>query len=705
MNIFVDHDPGTDRLIMRYHYSRDLPEFMARLPGATLKVKGKDPHPEEIYYVMKASYDNALAIRRVFGSGVEMTLAAKIWGSKQKRETGLLRSLSVAEDADLKLMPELLPELYELIDSGRTVTIKNEPKPGADEEGKPRPYQKADIAFMAARKNSGNYNHPGLGKTNEVIGAIAESGKLYGQNLVACPVISKETVWKHEWESWVRDVPILITPEGREPRQAMLQHAADLSLAGEPFTLVVNPAMIKYRSEFTRCEMHEGDLCLECGYGQGVSHRDATGHRYRRGKPARVHALRSCDECVERLIPEYDLLFDLDWDWIVLDEVQKMGVYDMSSMTYKALAKLPHEHSVQLSGTPFAGKALNVYHLLHLIEPKMFSNKSDFANQWLNVQSNNNPFAQKASHGRAVTIGELKSCHRHPTLLSDENVDCDLCDEIRQPFYNMLSSHVVRRTKKEYLTSLPDKQHQHLWVEMTPAQHKQYTEFEDEAEVMIDEFEVGAVGVLAEYARLKQFSNAVQTVEIIEEATLEHPMKYKLHPTEDSPKLPAIWEIIEDLGIPKREPVDGKFEQLVIYSESVEMIKMVTGWLQKKGVHVEMLIGATSAKNRTRLQREFQAEGGLSVLCLSTKAAGISINLDRASTGIFLDETWNPDDQEQAEDRCHRGSRVHQVRMIYIRTKGTIQEDIRKHVGKKDNVNKTVLSFRRKRLQERKGQS
>lgn len=88
-------------------------------------------------------------------------------------------------------------------------------------------------------------------------------------------------------------------------------------------------------------------------------------------------------------------------------------------------------------------------------------------------------------------------------------------------------------------------------------------------------------------------------------------------------------------------------------------------------------------------------KGQFRVMCLNTKAAGVSINLDRASTAIFLDETWNPDDQEQAEDRIHRGSRIHQVTIYYIRTKKTIQELIRRKTERKDHSNKVILKLRR----------
>lgn len=695
MKIFMDYEEGSDRLILRWNqYHPQLPLILGAIPGCKAKPKGKNPDPEEAYYYLPATWDGAQGCRRALGDDLELSQAAKVWGRGQRKTVGLLRKLANAEDAELKLMPELLPEMYELIDKGSAVTLLGELKPR--EGGKPRPFQKADIAFMASRKNSGNFNHPGLGKTIEVIGAIAESGSLNGSHLIACPLVSKESVWQKEWQSWVRDVPCIVTPEGRAARTESVAEALALHKAGKPFALIVNPAMLRLKSEIATCITHTGDMCLECGESQGESHRDATGHRFKRGKKAKVAELRKCHECQEKLVPEYPELHAIAWDWFVMDEIQKMGVYDTGSKTYKGLSKIKSEHSVQMSGTPFAGKAINTYNLLHLMDPVQFSNKMQYAETWLNVTKDTNYFAQKQSNGRAVTVGELRSCPAHPLLMSDDDNECPDCQALREPFYAMLSSWAVRRTKSEYLTDLPDKMYQDIEVTMTPKQEEQYRQFEKEAEITIDKYELGAIGVLAEYTRLKQFAGAVQTVEVLEEATIDSPPKYKLTPTEDCPKLPVLWDIMEDLGITADTPVGGQYEQLVIFSESAEMVKMVAKWIKSKGIAGDQLIGATPQKRRSELQNSFQGEGGLRVLVVSTQAAGVSINLDRASTVVFLDETWNPDDQEQAEDRCHRGSRMHQVRVISIRTKDSIQEHINKHVRHKSSVNKQILDIRKK---------
>src|SRR5438128_720621 len=72
---------------------------------------------------------------------------------------------------------------------------------------------------------------------------------------------------------------------------------------------------------------------------------------------------------------------------------------------------------------------------------------------------------------------------------------------------------MVRHLKSEVLPQLPPKQYVDVWCKMTPKQKKQYDSFAAEAEVRIDEYNLTATGVLAEYARLKFFATAYCDVE------------------------------------------------------------------------------------------------------------------------------------------------------------------------------------------------
>lgn len=78
-------------------------------------------------------------------------------------------------------------------------------------------------------------------------------------------------------------------------------------------------------------------------------------------------------------------------------------------------------------------------------------------------------------------------------------------------------------------------------------------------------------------------------------------------------------------------------------------------------------------------------------MLLNTKSGGVALTLDRADELVILDETFIPDDQEQVEDRIHRVSRIHNVIVHYVRSKGTIEETIAKKVQKREELQKQIL--------------
>jgi hypothetical protein len=87
---------------------------------------------------------------------------------------------------------------------------------------------------------------------------------------------------------------------------------------------------------------------------------------------------------------------------------------------------------------------------------------------------------------------------------------------------------------------------------MTTKQAKQYNEFAAAAEVRIDEYHLSATSILAEYTRLKQFSNHKCAVEVlsVDEETGRVEMKVKA--TEESGKIPALMQNLAEREADRR---------------------------------------------------------------------------------------------------------------------------------------------------------
>lgn len=75
------------------------------------------------------------------------------------------------------------------------------------------------------------------------------------------------------------------------------------------------------------------------------------------------------------------------------------------------------------------------------------------------------------------------------------------------------------------------------------------------------------------------------------------------------------------------------------------------------------LDGSTPVTERQTLINEYTQDQNIFIFLLSTRAGGLGINLTAADTVIIHDIDFNPYNDKQAEDRCHR---VGQEKYIYV---------------------------------------
>jgi SNF2 family DNA or RNA helicase len=208
--------------------------------------------------------------------------------------------------------------------------------------------------------------------------------------------------------------------------------------------------------------------------------------------------------------------------------------------------------------------------------------------------------------------------------------------------------------------------------------------------------------VLATNTWLKQFANAYCDLEekdkVWNDLMDDWETKYRAVPTTDGPKLEALWTTIQEIGVDDIQA--GK--QMIVFSQFRRMAELAGVWLAKKGLSVAMITGGTSRKDREQIIKDFQAGGKYQVVIMTTKAGGVSITLDKADDVVFLDETYDPDDQSQASDRAHRAGYIHAVTVYTIRTKGTIEEDVLAKLRDKQNLNDILLD-RYRQAKERAG--
>jgi SNF2 family DNA or RNA helicase len=226
---------------------------------------------------------------------------------------------------------------------------------------------------------------------------------------------------------------------------------------------------------------------------------------------------------------------------------------------------------------------------------------------------------------------------------------------------------------------------------MTKTQRTQYHAFHTDAEVRIDEYRLSATSILAEYTRLKQFSNARCEVEILSTDSETGHVEMKLKPTFDSGKLPLLMERLAEQGIDPEDPTGTS--QAIVSSQFRETTEMVFNYLTEKGIPCIKITGKVSKAESERAQRAFKAGNdneGLRVVCMVT-TMGVGLTLDNVETVHMMDGTWVPDDEDQLSDRAVNTTRNHQVTVFRYMSTESIEQYIEEVSRDKAELNELVL--------------
>jgi SNF2 family DNA or RNA helicase len=353
-------------------------------------------------------------------------------------------------------------------------------------------------------------------------------------------------------------------------------------------------------------------------------------------------------------------LFQVQWATLTLDEFHKYGLGENRNTLFaRAVDALGRNagRRYALSGTPMGGKPVRLWGVLHFIEPQLYSSKWRWAEEWLVVSDN----------GFGKKIGGLQAGRD-------------------KEFHEAHARHMVRRDRADVLPGLPPKVVLDVLAPMTAKQKKVYNEFSRQAMVQLEGGKVSATGVLAEFARLKQLANALCTVD--EDG--------KLWPTHESGKLPVLLDRLDTHGCGVGDAAQPG-ARAIVASESQRMVRMVTEWLRDQGINARRLDGTITGRKRTEVLDWYKntSNSEARVLVMTTQTGGVGLNLGMTGSIHILDETWNPDDQEQLEDRGMR-NRTTSLVCLYYRTAGTIQEYVQEVAAGKAINNANVLGLGRR---------
>ena len=132
-------------------------------------------------------------------------------------------------------------------------------------------------------------------------------------------------------------------------------------------------------------------------------------------------------------------------------------------------------------------------------------------------------------------------------------------------------------------------------------------------------------------------------------------------------------------------------KKVLVFSQMTRVLDIIEIALRYDGVSYLRLDGSTPVGERQTLMDKFNEKSGAYVFLLSTRAAGVGINLASADTVVFYDISFNPQVDRQAEDRCHRIGQKNPVTIYKLISKDTIDESMLKLAADKQVLHDKVF--------------
>ena len=320
------------------------------------------------------------------------------------------------------------------------------------------------------------------------------------------------------------------------------------------------------------------------------------------------------------LLNDIRFLKEYRFNYVFLDESQTLK--NPSSQRYQSVALLKSRSKIMLTGTPLENNTFDLYGQLSLACPGLLGTKQHFKEQYV------------------MPIDKFKDTRKAYEL------------------QKKVSPFILRRTKRQVATELPEKTEMVIYCEMGEEQRKVYDSYRDEYRRYLMSQEQQDLGrqsmhILKGMTILRQICDSP--------ALLKNDVFYG----NASAKIDVLMEELESKA--------GQ-HKILIFSQFVSMLDLIRAELESRDIPFSYLSGQT--RNREEAVQAFREESEVRVFLISLKAGGTGLNLTEADYVYLVDPWWNPAVENQAIDRSHRLGQQKHVVAVRLICPDTIEEKI-----------------------------
>ena len=357
------------------------------------------------------------------------------------------------------------------------------------------------------------------------------------------------------------------------------------------------------------------------------------------------------DVCVttyEMLTANSEAFKPVQWDYMIVDEAHRLKNRDAKALT--ALKELSCPVRLALTGTPLQNHVSELWSMLNFLAPTKFDDLDAFVGKYGDMQS----------------AAQVKG----------------LTDQLRP--------YLLRRTKGDVDLGLTPMEEVLISVDITNFQKRCYRAIlERNRSVLLRGSEGTSAG--------PSFNNISMQLR----HCCNHPFLIKgvveaegLSGSDDKQWLANLVSasgkmLLLDKLLPH---LQAQGHRVLLFSQFTMLLDLIEEYIDLRGYPYERLDGSvTGDKRQAAIDRFCDPESPTFLFLLGTRAGGVGINLTAADTVIIYDPDWNPQNDLQAQARCHRIGQTKLVRIYRLVTRDTYEMHLLDAANQKLGLEQAVI--------------
>ncbi|XP_013870801.1 chromodomain-helicase-DNA-binding protein 6 isoform X2 [Austrofundulus limnaeus] len=364
----------------------------------------------------------------------------------------------------------------------------------------------------------------------------------------------------------------------------------------------------------------------------------------------KFHGLITTFEMIMADCPE---LKKLQWRCVVIDEAHRLK--NRNCKLLEGLKLMNLEQKVLLTGTPLQNSVEELFSLLNFLEPQQFPSESSFLEEF----------------------GDLKT------------------DEQVKKLQSILKPMMLRRLKDDVEKNLAPKEETIIEVELTNIQKKYYRAILEKNFSFLSKGanQHNMPNLINTMMELRKCCNHPYLITGAEEKILES-FKKSHSPEAADFQLQAMIQaagklVLIDKLLPKLLAGGHK---VLVFSQMVRCLDILEDYLIQRRYTYERIDGRVRGNLRqAAIDRFCKPDSDRFVFLLCTRAGGLGINLTAADTCIIFDSDWNPQNDLQAQARCHRIGQSKAVKVYRLITRNSYEREMFDKASLKLGLDKAVL--------------